>query len=686
MKWEKQLNDIIDFSVFKLSDIEPADWAEQNMKITTGNFQGSLSYDITPYHREIINCLSPFYPCTEVALMGAAQIGKTKAIIESYIAYCISEHPCEMGYLTGHSELSEESMIKLDSAIDNAGLRPLIKSYSLRKRNTRSGDTNKMKEFPMGNIVSGSATNHKLLRQRTWGKVIADDIEAAKEASKQSGDTISLIRLRTNSYGKNKKIFWCSTPELKESSIIEKLYLSGDQRKYHIPCQCCGTLIHLEWKNFIWETSNNILINDSVRYICQECGDSFDESNKYEFNLQGKWIATATPTNPDMVSFHLSGWYSAPGMDSWSTIVSEYLEACPVGGTIDKDKLKTWTNLRAGESFEENYEEIKANILQKNIQDYEIGIVPEKLSELQGNGKIVLLTCGADMNGILTDGRLDYEIVAHTQSGQTYSIVHGSIGTFVPAIIKTNEQKALDVTRDQWTYEEKYNHALCIWKEFKKLLQIEFKVDTRNTPRNMPIAITILDVGHLKNEAFIFIEKMINENIIVQGVKGRGNGEYEVFDNGQSNTDVDKRIIKRGLETNNLWSVEVGYLKDKLNTFVNLKWDKDKDEPQPKGFMNFPHPGGGLYEWNNFFEHFESEKRVLVANKTGKNVKAQWVKKASNSQNHLWDCRIYNLVGKEVWIEILKEKYKDLKDVNSKKIVIDWNWYVEGCLKLPWYQ
>jgi len=36
------------------------------------------------------------------------------------------------------------------------------------------------------------------------------------------------------------------------------------------------------------------------------------------------------------------------------------------------------------------------------------------------------------MNGTEQDARMDYEVVAWSESGATYSIKHGSIGTFIP--------------------------------------------------------------------------------------------------------------------------------------------------------------------------------------------------------------------------------------------------------------
>ena len=47
------------------------------------------------------------------------------------------------------------------------------------------------------------------------------------------------------------------------------------------------------------------------------------------------------------------------------------------------------------------------------------------MSENDGNGAIVFVTLGADMNGKPDDARLDYEIVAWSESGASYSINHG---------------------------------------------------------------------------------------------------------------------------------------------------------------------------------------------------------------------------------------------------------------------
>ena len=686
MGYIEQLSDILDFSAHKFSDKQPSDWAEENMAISIGPYPGKLSLDRTPYSREILNCMSPYDPHTNVVLMGGSQWGKSRSVIEPTIAYYVSEHPLPIGYLTGHGELSDEAMVKLDSAFDNAGLRPLIKANTLRKRNSRSGDTNKSKEFPLGSLIAGSATNHKLLRQYTWGLVIADDIDAAKMASKESGNTLDLIERRVAAYGSKSKILWVSTPEIKNFSNIEYLYEKGDQRRYFIPCQCCGVPITLEWSTplkgteemagFVWDAPGGDLIPGSVKYRCQECGDYFTEANKYEFNKAGFWKATATPKDPNYVSFHLSCFYAMPGMFGWEYNVRKYLEANPDGQPQDEAKMKTFMNLCCGLPFESTGEAPKGNSIQKNQRPYDIGTIPEKLCLSDGNGRIVLVTAAADLNGTMRDekrnfdddARLDYKLLAWTENGSSYDIMHGSIGTFKPAALRTKEYK--DATekgnRIKWTYEE--NRPNSVWPEFERLLNTQFKVDAA-VPRTMGVTICTLDTGNTYNNmAYTFIDKMNNKSPgFIQGVKGRADEEY-IFE--FEGTVKDATLFRAAKERDDLWILETGLYKDKLQKNMGLRWVDG--EGQPSGFMNFPRSGGGQYEWNDFFSHFESEMRVIVADKKGA-IKAKWQKVQGNSQNHQWDAHLYNMAGKDILIHLIGVSYK-IKDYS-------WGAFVKNALE-----
>jgi phage terminase large subunit GpA-like protein len=678
MSYEAALDDIFDGALVQLSDIRPSDWAEKSRVMSTASspFPGKFSYDRTPYLRELVDCLAPDHPAHKIAVMKGAQIGFSTGVIENGIGWIIAENPGNILFLTGHADLAEEAMnMKIDEMIDSCGLRPLIRANALRAKNMRTGDTNKSKEFPGGSLIAGSAGNHKLLRQRSVRYGFIDDFDAAKKNSKESGSTTKLIEQRFAAYSNKMKLFYISTPEVKATSNIEPVYLKGDQRKFHIPCPCCGELIPLEWSvpmegkdnemaGISWKLDeNNSLIEGSVGYICQKCGEFFDDSKKHELLLQGEWRPTAKPSELGYYSYHISSLYAPPGMYDWKHYVREYLDANPPEGKRDEEKHRTFTNLCLGQTYEETGAAPKANDLQKNVRPYNIGTVPGKLSEKDGNGKIILITCACDLNGTIKDegrgfvddARLDYEVVAWAESGASYSIMHGSIGTFVP---KEGLKKYTE-SRERWTYE--HGKSNSVWRELNKLLDRPFINDL--TGREMRIFITGVDTGQYNWLAYPYID---NSNFHIVALKGSKELQFRKID-------IDKAKVRHSQERTNLYLVDVNFVKDELAQHMTLNWDSGNDDQQPPGFMNFPTPAEGKYLFKNYFEHFESEHRVIES-KDGEGIASKWVRKTNNPQNHFWDVRVYNMAIREIYVaqickgyNIPRPSWRDYVDIINGK-------------------
>lgn len=639
-----QVEEILDFGNHQLSTIKPSEWAEKyrSMDSSLSRFQGPFSYSVTPYTREIVDCLDPNHPARVISVMKGAQIGFSAGVIENGVGWVISQQPGNILFLTGHSDLAEEAVTKIDNMIDSCNIRHLIRPNIKRKRSMKTGDTNSKKEFPGGSLVSGYAGNHKLLRQRMAKIGFIDDFDAAKNSTKQSGSTREMIESRFASNYDIMKLFYISTPELKQTSNIEPVYEMGDQRKFFIPCPCCGEFINLEWNipiensekemgGITWKLDEtNKLIPGSVGYICQKCGDFFNDSNKHELNLQGEWKPTAIPITEGHYSYHISSLYAPPGMYDWEYYVGKYLNANPIGGKQKEELQKTFVNLCLGLPFESTGEAPKANDLQKNIRTYEIGLIPEKVSERDGNGKIVLLTLAADLGGFENDARLDYEIVAWSETGASYSIDHGSIGTFIP---KENSKKFKE-DRERWTYE--LNRLNSVWKKFDEIIE---RIYTTDTGRRMKIFWTGIDTGHFTTLAYAFIDKKNTPTVCA--LKGDKDNKYRRFG-------LDTAKFKHGKERSNLYLIDVNLVKDELAEIMKLKWDEGNDENQPPMFMNYPQPSGGKYLFKNFFSHYEAEHRV-VESKDGEGIASKWEKKPSNPQNHFWDVRVYNIAIKEIF-------------------------------------
>ena len=663
---------LIDNAMVSVSDIMPSDWCEQNRYMTPDltPMPGYFSYNNSPYAREIVDCLHPSHPARRIAVRKGAQIGFSTGVIEPGIGWIISQNPGNILFLVGHDELVKPSTIKVDRMIDNSGIRDLIKSTSLRARNNESGDTNKLKQFQDGSLKIGIA-NHKSLRQISVQYGFIDDFESMKGDTKESGDTASMIDKRFSAFEKKMKLFYISTPEVKETSNIEPVYLDGDQRKYFIPCPCCNELIHLEWEIESELTQNKMvgmtwkldfsgsLITESVGYTCQKCEGFFDDSNKSEWLKEegrggsAKWIPTAKPKRPGNYSYHLSSLYSPVYMAGWDSFVREYLESNPPNGKRIESKWQSFVNLTLGQTYEPSGDSISVGKLQENIRNYEIGIIPERLSLADGNGRIVLITCGSDLNGKQDDARLDYEIVAYSESGATYSIQHGSVGTFIKG-----EKK--ETPRSKMSYRHGVHNS--VWPVFQQIIKKHYVSDL--TGKKMSIFITGLDSGYQTDYAYKFADN--NSNVL--SLKGKDDNKY-------INPNADLRSFTLGKEKGNLFLVESNYTKDRLAEKIGLNWEREDNEKQPSGFMNFPTPSNGLYETINFFSHFEAEHKVI-----DKKGAFAWRKKSKNHENHLFDCRLYAEVAKDIFLyKIFKaskiqngtwQHYVDMVSNNYKKDVL----------------
>ena len=203
-----ELISIVESANVKISDIKPSDWYEANRYMTAdvSPIPGMFSYENSPYTREIVDCLMPSHPARNVAVMKGAQIGFSSSVIEPGIGWIISQNPGNILFLVGHEGLISDANKKVDRMIDSTKIRKLIKSTSGRSRNTKSGDTDKMKEFPDGYMKLGIA-NHKELSNISMQYGFIDDFESMKNETKESGSTFELIQARFRAFSKKKKLF-----------------------------------------------------------------------------------------------------------------------------------------------------------------------------------------------------------------------------------------------------------------------------------------------------------------------------------------------------------------------------------------------------------------------------------------------------------------------------------------------
>lgn len=641
---------------------QPKEWIESNIILPDGvsRYRGPFSYDISPYVKEIVNHLSSESPARVVAIMKCAQIGLTQGLIIPGMAYIISEDPAPMMFMAGDKELAKTSIQeRFDPIIQSSGLTGLIRPSVIKSRNQRTGNTDFSKEYAGGRLTVEGTNNVTKMRQISVKFIFADDWEAAPRNDKNEGSLRSLIEGRQTSYGNMAKTFFISTPTIKQTSNIEPVYELGDQRKWHWECPSCLENITPEWRvkmkdgtdaGIIYElNSNNQLINSSVRYRCQNCGHEINEKEKYNLNLKGKWIPTAETQIENYYSYHLNALVIPPGFVTWIDLVKQWLEAVPPGQPVKSGQLQTFINIRLGQTWEEKGESPKANQLQENVNNYKVGLIPDLTCQEQGNGKIVLLTISCDLNGKMEQGnedvRLDWELVAHTSSGQQYNIEHGSIGTFQRVRTLNKEQLKKDLEREKYTYAHgQYN---SVWNDFEEIIRNEFECESG---KKLTVNLTVIDTGYFTHNAMKFVQKF--DDILVVGIKGKIDENYRKISK-------DTPFISRSRETKDLYLVEVNQVKDILSERIKLK--PSFDGSQPEGYINFPVPEfeNNKYTYKNYFAHYEGEKRI-EAIKFGETIGYSWQKKNSDSINHFWDIAVYNIAAREIFLDILKRTDRNL--------------------------
>jgi phage terminase large subunit GpA-like protein len=630
----------------------PSEWTQEKRYIDSGSaFLGPYQFERTPYVREMLDCLSPDFvphmgdvPMTVGAVMKALQIGITEGLVLNGLGWIIEDSPANALLLSAVKDLSKEIVEeRLDPMIENSGLRKYIRPAVRKTRNQRTGDTASSKEFSGGRLIIDSIQSMKKARQRSVKYGFFDDFEAVKQADKGAGDVLGVWEGRFASYGSQMKLFLISTPELAETSNIEPAFKLGDQRYFNVPCPKCSGDIDFIWSDtrggervgIVYQTDErDRLIASSVGYVCQKCGHFFKDNLKRELMINGKFIPTAEACQPGYYSWHVNALYAPSGMYDWEHYVRKWLKACPEGQPVQRRLLHTFRNTTLGQTWKDDTREVLGSSVSKNSRPYFPMTVPTELSEQDGNGEILFLSMASDLNGKIEDARVDLEVVAHCENMSTYSVVHGSIGSF--GLKDKNGQRVPEDKREVLTYDHAKPNS--VWPLLHKVIAQEF-LDSEGNGHN--IAINGIDYGHFTVYAKKFVDQFPQW---VYGLKGENPDNFtKVYG--------EKKTWKKSQNIPKQYNVDVNVYKDEVAQYMAYTWGPN--QPQPPGFMNYPESRDGLYTYDGFFKQYSGERRTSQKNETGDETGFLWQKKSSRSQVHMWDCRIYNTTMRDIYMDMV---------------------------------
>jgi phage terminase large subunit GpA-like protein len=594
--------------------LRPSEWAETRRYLppSVTPMAGYYDFDVTPYLKEILDCLGIDSPIREVSVMKGAQIGATVGVLENAVGYLI-EHvtTAPVMLVTADAELAK---LRLESyitpMIQHSGLEALIKSAD--ERNTRkTGKTDKKIEWAGGGyLIPFGAQNANKLRSISIQYLLRDEIDGWPDVVGKDGDPLKLSAARTDGFKLSSKILDISTPLIKGASKIESRFERGDQRRYFVRCLKCNFAQILRWRHIdasgvvsgiVWELDGRgHLVPDSVRYLCAECGHPHTNDDKTRLLAPehgAEWRPTAVAADPTHRSYHIPGLCSPVGMKSWEQMVRGWLDAWDVKTNRPKDLgvLQAFYNNDLGESFELRGEKVRFEQVSAHRRNaYTRGQIPNRWAEKYCGSPVYLLTCTVDVHA-------DNLAVA----------VYGWCA----------DRRAVLIDYDRFEGNTEQLDNAATWGRLRKL--IEEKEYVADDGKRYRIALTLVDSGFRTDDVYQFCAEY---DAGVYPVKGRDT----------PNTSNERQEFAP-FETPNgvtAYGIFVNFYKDRWSAALRRSWDGLSLQPQ--GFFNAP-----LGIDDKALKELTVEvKRERIEKTTGKRVCFEW-HRPKGANNELWDCLIY---------------------------------------------
>lgn len=617
-----------------------SEWSEANRELPAGLTArpGRYDFDLTPFSREIADCLSVSDPTTEIVYMKSTQVGSTVGIIENYIGYCIAYGIGPLLYISGDQQLAEDTMsTKVDELIKSAGLQDKIKPLAIKRNNKASGDRRDLKTYSGTFIRAIGPNSESKARSFPARGNLFDEVDVYPQIimrnGSKTGNPIQKVLRRADSFGAEKKNYFTSTPKEIETSQIYPRYLQGTMEEYRFECPSCGTSQKLKFENLKWDKNkdgkllieykeidgNQIPVNDPVYYECdnKKCKRKIKEHEKYDLLKEkhrggtGKWFPTKKPDRPGLRSFHINALASY--FRTWLDIVIQWEEV-----KDDPVLLPDFINDVLGEPSRVLAEKPDIHELMAYAENWAIGDI---------NKDVILLTLAVDVQ----KDRLEAGLMGWGRERQGWFINRW--------VFKGNPKNIEDKS----------------WKHIEEIISNEYMKEGGEL---LNISITFIDQQYLTDSVTAFVDSFDYD-------KNSVNGVYPVL---ARETLQGSGLVKKIQSDINTPIIALNDQALKKLIYQILKKKPFDDGTFPHSYFHFSE------EYNkNFFDQLTSEEYVV--RKDQYNREKTLVLNTKNKRNEVLDIAKMNfaalIYAVNEFFEIqnknrrargLKEKKQDLDD------------------------
>lgn len=601
-----------------IARLTPVKFNEENRYLPQGVSPrpGYIRYDLFPYLREPLECFDPLSPVREVNLKKGVQVGYT-TLLESIILYYIAHIKTQpLMFLTADDGLAslrvENSIIPM---INESGFADLIRSND-EGNSRKTGKTKDLIQWEGGgSMIYNGANSATKMRMSSVPLMLKDELDGWKRSVGKDGNSDSLTDARLSAYWDVRKIGRGSTPLL-EPSMIGEAYDRGDQRKYMVLCKACSFPQFLKFENinketgevsgFQWEMENGVLVLESVRYCCKNCGHAHYEHDKeklFATESGAHWLETAEPKEPGIRSYHLPAFYSPFGFRPWYKGVSDYLESFDPKTKQVKSisKYQEFYNNTLGEPFKTQGSKLRFESVSAHRRAcYRLGQVPNKYAAEHSGSPVLLLCCQVDVH----KANLAVTVFGVCKDLRTYTV-------------------------DYWRFEDEDCTELSspVWGRLREL--IEEKRYTADDGKVYGMAITLIDAGYANDT-------------VVKFCSDYSSGVYPIL--GRQRPGKNQTIKEFSEFTTTAgtvgYKITVDHYKDRLAPVLRREW---LEESGPQNAYHFNAP-------IDISDKCLKELTVEIRQKqTDPNGHESYVwYRPGNARNELWDLLGYCHAGVEI--------------------------------------
>jgi phage terminase large subunit GpA-like protein len=406
----------------------------------TASIPGLWHWGITPYGREIVDCLSPHSGIEKVTILKGRKLGFT-TFFENVCLYYLFENPSPLMYATATETLAKDFMqLKLDPAIDSIGMRKYVALTLTNRKSRRTADTDERKETMMGGVLDVISHQSKIARRQKDVRVLLiDEIDAAPPVTASGeGYWLDILHHHTDAFGSRRKICQWGSPTTYTSSLTWTEFQKGDRRRFLVPCPYCGALIELKLDldvNCEYGLKAETIAGEIVDayYLCEYCREPIYNNQKIEMYSEtpharkfpktaiekSRWVPTVKPSSNSERSYYINILYSPIGAYSFKDVAVDRQEMLE---TEDPQKKRSYVNIDVGLPYRLEGAAPKMSEVAALRGEYRKGRIPDG---------VIFLTVGIDVQkGVknktdaLNAARIECLVIGNGLGYRTWIIDH----------------------------------------------------------------------------------------------------------------------------------------------------------------------------------------------------------------------------------------------------------------------